>query len=247
MARLPTSHTTNLTQTTSAPGVILLITGGSVTGSGVPKAEQGKWESQGLLIADKALTALRRVFDQWISMIPQYARRSALALHKPDYFFWYNERTSVGSIAAAAWLAGGFALEEYSAPKRGYRGRADLWILIHGEMFAIEAKQQWPSIGTRAMARTSLSQVFLKWLDDAARGARKLREGEGRKVGLVYIVPSLPESDANEVESCVRDFLNEAKKLRVPMIWWFEPKLQPRPDEDDRRLYPGVLILLTRA
>ena len=205
---------------------------------------RGKWEVQGVHIQDEKLAPLRRVFEEWIRTIRQYAARTRSALGSPDYPFWYNERASLGSIAAAAWLANGVALEEYSARKREARGRADLWILIDGERFAIEAKQAWPSIGTRAQGLPA--QDSRKWLNAAKRAARELSKDEGLRVGLVCIAPSLPEGEINQLESLVRDFREEVSRVGAAMVWWFDLR-QPPGDDADRRLYPGVLILLERA
>ena len=177
-------------------------------------------------------------------MIPQYAARTRPVLGSPDYPFWYNERASLGSIAAAAWLANGVALEEYSARKRASRGRADLWILIDGARFAIEAKQAWLSLGTRA--RGSPSQLCQRWLSAAKRDARRLSKEEGFRVGLVCIAPFLPEGEIDHLESRLRDFCYEVGRIGVGMAWWFDPIHSPR-DDEERRLYPGVLALLARA
>ena len=97
---------------------------------GMRRARRG-WDTEGVVIHETSLAALRPVFEQWIRLIPQYAAMTRPILGSPDYPFWYNERASIGTIAAAARLAKGAALEEYSARKRGARGRADLWILIN--------------------------------------------------------------------------------------------------------------------
>ncbi len=208
---------------------------------------QSKWEVPGIRIVDPSLEPLRPIFEKWIWMIPRYAKRTESVLAEPDYFFWYNERASVGSVAAAAWLADGVALEEYSAPRRRaskYRGRADLWIVIDGEQFTIEAKPQWVGIGTRAL--NSATQSSQELLGIAKKDAASLRENGGCRVGLVFAVPSLPAGDRDRLESVVGGFLDETKDLGVSMVWWFDTKHPPH-DDGEGRLYPGVVMLLERA
>ncbi len=177
-------------------------------------------------------------------MIPLFAARTRPLLGSSDYPFWYNERANMGSIAAAAWLADGVALEEYSAPKGESRGRADLWILLDGKQFAFEAKQAWPSIGARARKRPS--QDCREWLEAAKRDARELSESEGTPVGLVFVTPSLPGAEVDRLDSHLRNFLDEIGRKGFGMAWWFDPE-HPAEDPDDGRLYPGALILCSRA
>jgi hypothetical protein len=66
----------------------------------------------------------------------------------PEVGWWYNERTNIGFLAAAAWRhKGSVALEEYSKIKSKKNGRADLFIGMRANgrliKLAFEAKQVW--------------------------------------------------------------------------------------------------------
>src|SRR5713226_1261165 len=59
------------------------------------------------------LPELRQVLRKWIFVNKDYVHR----WDGIDAPWWYNERASVSALAAAAWLAKGIALEEYTTRK----------------------------------------------------------------------------------------------------------------------------------
>ncbi len=194
-------------------------------------------------ISDRELAPLRPVLEEWLKVITRYGFYHREAMKgEPDYPYWYGERASFGSLAAAAWLAEGVALEEYAARKRGryaYSGRADLWIVIHGHRFVIEGKQLWMSIGARS--RTDPRTAIRRELRAAVRDSRKLPKEWGQRVGMVFVVPELPEGEREQVAGRARQFLGDALGPRDQCAWWFRPL---DPPEGEGRLYPGVLLVM---
>src|ERR1035437_2626560 len=80
------------------------------------------------------LRSLHPILKEWIRLNRTYSKR----MQWEDCAWWANERASTGILAAAAWMAGGVALEEYSTKKvkkKEHRtGSCDLFfdVRIHG-------------------------------------------------------------------------------------------------------------------
>ena len=65
-------------------------------------------------------------------------------------------------------------------------------------------------------------------------------------MGMVSIVPSLPENDAGSLDTRLREVLEATGRIGEGRAWWFDPVHCPT-DIDDRRLYPGGLALFERS
>ncbi|MGH8746639.1 MAG: hypothetical protein ACREUK_09110 [Burkholderiales bacterium] len=59
------------------------------------------------------LPELAPMLREWIRANAAYVKQC----EDSDAPWWFNERAALSVVAAAAWLAGGIALEEYTAPK----------------------------------------------------------------------------------------------------------------------------------
>jgi len=79
--------------------------------------------------ASKKLKSLNRIFKKLLSVHQDYIDGEDV---EDDCPYWFGERPHVGLLAAAVWLSGNTALEEYGIPKTKVRkrkqGRCDLWI-----------------------------------------------------------------------------------------------------------------------
>lgn len=198
---------------------------------------------EGVRITGKDLEPLRPVLEQWLRSIRDYVRRTREwnPKNEPDYPYFYNERATLSSLAAAAWLSGGVALEECSAPKQGKSGRADLWLLLDDKAaFAIEAKQLWIGIGTRAHPSTS-EETVKEALAAAKKDALKLPKSWGYPLGIIFVVPQAPKSDEEQIGHLVHGFLRRAIHPRIQGAWWFDSDVG---EADDGYLYPGVLLIV---
>ena len=195
---------------------------------------------QGIRITSERLAPLRPVLRRWLTSIPEFNTYHEQAHDQPDYPFWYGERASVGLLAAAAW-GDGVSLEEFTARKGRRLGRADLWLLLHGEGFSIEAKQIWISIGSRA--QQSAAKAIDRELRAAVKEARRLPTSRlwGHRLGAAFVVPWLPSSEREEIDIRVTRFLKEVIDQESQGAWWFDTGVEP--SVDDRCLYPGVVLL----
>jgi hypothetical protein len=107
-----------------------------------------------------------------------------------DLPHFYNERATLGFLAAAFWQKEWIALEEYATEKRVgeacYPGRADLWVRSGSENsdIVIEAKQRWPRL-------TEKDSTVRVWLDVTADDATRNEDAEMR-AAVTFLAPSLP-------------------------------------------------------
>ena len=116
-------------------------------------------------VVSGSIPQLVPILKKWIYVINKYVMDCAGA----DAPWRYNERASVSTLCAAAWLANWIALEEYSDEKKSQEekpggipnrhGRYDLffgWVRktpIKPIDFIIEAKMVWPLITGPACQR----------------------------------------------------------------------------------------------
>ncbi len=112
-----------------------------------------------------------------------------IAAKKDDWPYWYQERSQIGFLAAAIWLCGGTALEEYREEKekgRGAKGkgRCDLWVKVNGAAFCCEAKWVKSHVTVRN-SKTSVQKLSEK-LKDTERDLRTYAE-EG--LALCFVSP----------------------------------------------------------
>jgi hypothetical protein len=118
------------------------------------------------LPANAALKWLEPAIRMWTKVHCIYAE----VFKEDDALYWYNERPQVGALAAAAWKANMYALEEYATTKhhpitKKKTGRIDLYIGDHnGHSATLEAKLSWVNPDTRL----EKLDAKMQWaLDDA--------------------------------------------------------------------------------
>jgi hypothetical protein len=178
------------------------------------------------------------VLVAWLDVLDRYS-----ATESGDCPYWYNERAAVSSLGAAAWHAGGIALEEYSARKggpAGSEGRADLWIKVNGTTFSLEAKQLF-----RSFRGPKLGATCHKWLRRAVSDAKLVDRREAKyRSGVLFVTPYVKPSLSDDF-SC-RQFV-ERLRTDVPhdfASWWFQPRAKLWPwSKDWEQYYPGVVML----
>jgi hypothetical protein len=127
----------------------------------MPKPKNDKRQSQKLKFGNPwispdvsmQLRPLKPVFEKLRSVHEYYI---ASLRKNDDCGFWYRERPHIGFLAAAIWLAGGIALEEYGTHKtikqKRKRGRADLYFKIANSSFYCEAKHLTLTLGKDTVA-----------------------------------------------------------------------------------------------
>jgi len=193
-------------------------------------------------------TELRPILKKWCSLNRLYMNNA-----EGDCPWWYNERTSIGVLAAAAWKSGHLALEEFSTLKGRKKdathgpGRCDLKIRVGSEDFLFEAKQSWPRLSKKpgeADIKESRRKI-LNSLQRACLAAGRLKSREGRRFGVCFLAPRISEVEIDNLDKRVDsliDLLMEKRRMYHSISWFFANRGN-RPN-DKHRIYPGVLLLI---
>lgn len=204
------------------------------------------------------LKGLRPVLQEWIHVVAAY---SASYKNEGDVCYWYNERTSVGMLAAAAWRQEWVALEEFTTRKAHKEskgtdasGRCDLKISNSSASYAIEAKQAWQPIGSRVKDPWRyVNQQRIKATEDA----RNLFKDQGsHRLGVVFATPRLKVSDAQKGEdqfetttTLINEWLSGLQQLKnvEGYAYIFPARNRRQVGHDDRYIWPGTLMLLKQT
>jgi hypothetical protein len=141
------------------------------------------------------LKGLSPVLKEWINVVSTYSES-----FKGDACYLYNERTSVGMLAAAAWRKNWVALEEFLTRKVNRdaecddaHGRCDLKIASMSTSYAIEAKHVWQPIGSRVS--NDWQQVNRKRVAAKKDAQVITRDQATHRLSAVFISPRLKASD----------------------------------------------------
>jgi len=198
------------------------------------------------------LPELRQVLQKWIFVNNDYVRRC----HGNDAPWWYIERASISTVAAAAWLAKGIALEEYTTSKTrninrsrsvvSDRGRCDLFISVKDRHrtdrdLIVEAKIRWPSLTSGAFRKRIKDGLIA-----ACKDVRLTHSyGGARRAGLLIVSPTIPKSQNERLEELIREFVDFIRLQSHCAVAWTFPSVARKLCSDKRpRLYPGTAILL---
>ncbi len=199
---------------------------------------------------NSSLHILSPVLSAWHGLLQRYAEVWGWR----DVPYWYNERATLSTLAAAVWASGGIALEEYRTDRgedgEGVRkGRGDLYLSVGGEHFIAEAKQHW-SYPTRSAERIAGDPTNLLRRACADARAKRANGCPGcpdvlqRRLGVVFAVPCLPPKARGAMEAHVEAWLVQMLVVPADCASWF---LVPPGQEgvgNDCWLYPGVCLLL---
>lgn len=215
------------------------------------------------------LRGLQPLLVSWSNAVLDFCKSSGYE----DNPWWYNERASLSLLAGAAWrMSGWTALEEFSTTKRGVipegdvdsghivRGRCDLYVAHRSTSFAIEAKQAWQSIGSRAKAGNA-NRVIDSARRKAWADAGKLTSDEANhRLAITFVVPYLPVSEVGEMgrqgtlridERLVRGKLEEWRdsiglSSTSAYAYVFPRRSAGFINSRQTKLFPGTLILVER-
>ena len=141
---------------------------------------------------------LKRVLAKWVSRIERYSKRWANDPENEDVPYWHNEMATLSTFVAALGAHDADVVSELSciredanipdpkeagaASSRPRRGRVDLWFELGNESAYVEAKQVWPS---------SAAEVTKFVADAFAATSRQVAKFSGKRLGFVFIVPSV--------------------------------------------------------
>lgn len=204
---------------------------------------------------DHAMEPLRPLLNAWTKAVLHYCR-----LQDFDSNPWYfNERSSISTLAGAAWTVPGWAaLEEFSTKKRGgseesegeRNGRCDLYVCSRSRHFAFEAKQAWQGI-TRTDSRAQIEH----YLKDAWRDAGDLDIEEGdMRLAATFVVPTISiakkDLDAAGIRAFVESWLDSEKfafnRRKPDALAYVFPGKGGGFKGINGLLHPGVVLVIYR-
>jgi hypothetical protein len=191
------------------------------------------------------LRALKPILQRWVDLNVQYAEDN----NWKDCPWWYNERASVGILAAAIWQRGTHALEEYSTKKvydeEPYRGRGDLYFRIRSKGFISESKFCFLKLGrVSKSASARISNLLL-----SAR--QSVRDVDGtrtfKRLGLTFVALRIPDCEDEDLSHYIQKARAVLDDVDCEAMAWVLP-------EEGRRLwsksgekwyrYPGTALLI---
>ncbi len=130
----------------------------------------------------KSLTYLKPLLESWKGAMEQYLTQTR------DLPWNYHERACTGFLAAAAWLSGGVALEEWRHHKANTKsGRCDLYLRVGRRNISLEAKQCF----SKLEGRQRYEDTVLKELAKAEADVKQLDVGVDIRLAAVFVIPAL--------------------------------------------------------
>jgi hypothetical protein len=199
------------------------------------------------------LPELAQVLKKWVYVNEEYTRRC----NGNDAPWWYSERSSMSALAAAAWLAKGISIEEYTTTKtrlpikgkedKSDRCRCDLYISVRNGKkedanYVIEAKVCWPNLGG-----TAIVNKLRDGLEDARQDVRRTHNGsEERRLGVLVASPRLIASRKTELQDRIEEFIQHVQSFSpaAAVAWTFPSEAKDLWSSRTKDYYPGVAILL---
>jgi len=197
----------------------------------------------------RGIPALKPVLERFLRPNEQVARTWAWS----DFPWWYNERANLGMLAAAVWKSNGIAFEEFTSPKRHFRGtrrstytgRNDLYINLRGREFIVEAKNTFLSAFPRnARARDYVQDKLLQ----ASRDVKKPRPYGCQRLAVLFISPRFEWSQRHEIDVLIRKWIEEIKTVRHTLsACVFPAASRTTAVWKKTSLFPGIAILVRKA
>lgn len=191
-------------------------------------------------IGDQRRTFIYKLFRSWHNTLIRY--ENALAEIK-DLPYWYNERTNVGLLAAAAISIGAFPIEEYSISRgKGANrsiGRADLWIRSpNGTTYDFEAKQKFVTLNFNKVAN-----IIRPLLSGAVMDAKELSERSDFSIGIVFVVPYISTSKPINLSSFKSQIIDIASYGGDFAAIHFGNETMWRNLSIEGYVYPGIAVV----
>ena len=183
---------------------------------------------------------LEKILRTWVKLNERFFIQSR------DGSWWYNERASISVLAAAAWMTGGVALEEFSAKKKQnkveHSGRADVYLNLSGREFACEAKFIWLSINSK----NPISKIKGA-LDNAYQDAKSLNRSEGRRFGVCFVPIYLPKADMLQFNTLIASLQEKVIQADFDATAWsFPPSARKLSFGKSKHFHPGSFMIFKR-
>ncbi|WP_343290880.1 hypothetical protein [Vibrio harveyi] len=164
---------------------------------------------------------IRPVIEEWLKLNRDYIELA----ESVDNLYWYNERSTVSTLAGAVWRCGGFAQEEYSAEKgegnKNRTGRVDLYFHFNGVNVVCEAKQLFIYLPKNNQ------KDIKKYLEDSLKEASNdlhdttaLSDYHHFGIALSFIVPYKQPSE--DIKNTKKELVNALDALDCSFYASFE-------------------------
>jgi len=163
---------------------------------------------------------------------------------KGDAPYWYDEVTTMSTLAGAIWIAGGVALQELNMKKYATRGRGqgviDLMFYWQKEIYAVEAKQMPIHIDKENIRSALVDKVDIK-MEEAITDFKRKQIPIINKIAMVFIVPSLFPEDNCYISDYKKAFHKRLRAAKYDIFCWVFPKSAR--ELKYYKLYPGVAMV----
>ena len=186
----------------------------------------------------------------WAEAMTKYSKE----LEGDDPPYIYNERASVGFLAAGMWMNGSIAMEEYRCQKglRGKQkkhGRADLYFHVGDLTASAEAKFIWMNAASRDL---TVNNKIRKSISGAINDVALVQDAEF-KMGICFYVMGFPKKRYLDFEQnanlYIKKEINRYSNYTYLHLWaWYFPKqtrylcLPERIGSNFYLYYPGVIL-----
>lgn len=186
----------------------------------------------------RPLSSLKDLFKEWYRINSKYC-----ADHE-DALYSYTERATTGSLAAAIWLSGEYAVEEFAATKEDakdrWEGRVDLWFEWYDTDYVAEAKQLWVQLSPRTQSPVIRIEDALK---EALTDVGKSRREGSRRLGIVFVVPFIEKRDEAHRTSVLSSFMKHVYDVDYDFMCSVFPPSARDVRGWQERLFPGVVMI----
>jgi hypothetical protein len=191
---------------------------------------------QGMIISNPKLEFLRPVLERWFDCIDRYNAVRG----DNDTPYWHDEKTNLGLLSAAAWMAEMVTLQNAATRKQNEEGErnvsADLFIASGDERAFIQATQRWPKVNN-----LNLTQPLL----EAASDAKRISYASDLKLGCLFVAPQKAQQSATPEE--LQDMIDDLQKENTCAVAWYFPYAYRKLRNEAGRYHPGIAVLLKQA
>lgn len=191
---------------------------------------------QGMIISNPKLEFLRPVLERWFDCIDRYNAVRG----DNDTPYWHDEKSNLGLLCAAAWMAEMVTLQDTPTRKQNEEGernaRADLLIAGSEERAYLQATQRWPRVNS-----LNLTQA----LADITSDARRISYASDLKLGCLFVAPQKAQHSATPEE--LQDMVDDLQKEHCCAVAWYFPYAYRKLRNEAGHYHPGIAVLLKEA
>jgi hypothetical protein len=191
---------------------------------------------RGLIISNPRLEFLRPALERWFDCIDRYNE----IMGDSECVHWHDERTNLGLLSSAAWMAEMVTLEQAPSKKQhedGDRnGRTDLFLATKEDKAYLHASQRWPTFGALDMMPALL---------DAASDAKKLSHPNHLRIGCLFVTPWKAKQSASPEQ--LEDWVDDLQKQNTCALAWYFPYNYRKLHNEDGQYFPGIALMFKAA